>query len=203
MIDRLQEVCGRIVPRETCDALLAYAALLVEESHNQNLIAASTINDIWDRHLLDSAQLVRLGKAGTWVDIGSGAGLPGIVIAILTGEPVMLVEPRRLRTEFLAVAKDRLGLDNVTIVQGKAAAVNAKFANITARAVAPATTLLSMTSHLSHSKTVWVLPKGRTAQKELDDVRAAWQGVFRLEPSLTDDAASILLATQVRPRGRR
>lgn len=203
MIDRLKQVTGRDVPRETFERIEAYAALLVEESSKQNLIAASTVDQLWERHLLDSAQLIRLGTHGSWADIGSGAGLPGIVIAILIGAPVTLVEPRRLRAEFLGFVKSRLALDTITIVHGKASAVRAKFDNITARAVAPASDLFAMTHHLSHSKTVWVLPKGRSAQKELDDVRAAWQGAYRLEPSLTDEAASILLATGVRPRGMR
>ncbi len=203
MIDRLKVVCGRDVPRETFDRIEAYAALLVEASSRQNIIAASTVDQLWERHLLDSAQLIRHVNRGRWSDIGSGAGLPGIVIAILTGEPVTLIEPRRLRAEFLATVKSRLALDNVQIAHGKASAVTTKFDYITARAVAPASALLAMTDHLSHPKTVWVLPKGRTAQKELDDVRDAWQGVFRLEPSLTDEAASILLATGVRRRGVR
>jgi 16S rRNA (guanine527-N7)-methyltransferase len=203
MIERLNQVSGRDVPRETFGKLEAFAALLAEESGKHNLIAASTIGQLWERHLLDSAQLLRLGRAGSWVDIGSGAGLPGIVIAIVIGGPITLVEPRRLRAEFLATVKIRLSLDNVTIVQAKSTALSAKFDNITARAVAPATELLAMTHHLSHSKTVWVLLKGRSAQKELDDVRAAWQGAFRLEPSLTDEAASILLATGVKPRETR
>lgn len=203
MIERLKQVSGRGVSRETYGKLEAFAALLGEESSKQNLIAASTIGHLWERHLIDSAQLLRLGRAGSWVDIGSGAGLPGIVIAILTSDPVALVEPRRLRAEFLSTVKTRLALDSVTVIHGKANVVRAKFDNITARAVGPAIELLTMTNHLSHSKTVWVLPKGRSAQKELDDVRAAWQGAFRLEPSLTDEAASILLATGVKPRETR
>ena len=203
MISRLEEVCGRSVPRETFEKLEAYGALLIEESSNQNLIAASTIDHLWDRHLLDSAQLLRLARPGDWIDIGSGAGLPGVVIAILTGEPVTLVEPRRLRTEFLHTVRTRLAIDTITIVRGKASAATAKFDNIIARAVAPANDLLALALHLSHSKTVWLLPKGRTAQKELDDLRAAWQGTYCLKPSLTDEAASILLATGVKPRGTR
>lgn len=203
MIERLKQIIGRDVPRETFAKIEAYAALLIEESRKQNLISASTVDQLWERHLLDSAQLIRLGINGSWSDIGSGAGLPGIVIAILTGAPVTLVEPRRLRAEFLGVVKSRLALDHVIVVQGKASAVSGKFDNITARAVGSASALLAMTHHLSHSKTVWVLPKGRSAQKELDDVRGAWQGMFRLEPSLTDEDASILLATEVRRRGMR
>lgn len=200
MRSRIGDVTGRDVPRETVDRLALYVELLVDETTRQNLIANSTLDDLWRRHILDSAQLLRFTPKGLWVDIGSGAGLPGLVIAIISGDLVTLVEPRRLRFEFLCLVKERLGLSNVTAIKGKANSITEKFDRITARAVAPATELLAMTHHLSRPGTIWFLPKGRTAQKELDEVRATWQGSFRLEPSLTDPEASILLASDVRRR---
>ena len=99
MIDRLSAVVGRDVSRETFEKIGAYAALLRDESGRQNLVSASTLEHLWERHLLDSAQLVRFEPhaGASWVDIGSGAGLPGIVIACLVEGPVTLIEPRRLR----------------------------------------------------------------------------------------------------------
>jgi 16S rRNA (guanine527-N7)-methyltransferase len=204
VIDRVEEASGRSVSRETFGRLEAYVALLLEASTTQSLIAKSTVDEVWDRHIVDCAQLLRFAEPSrSWLDIGAGAGLPGIVIAILDPGPATLLEPRRLRVEFLASVIDRLGLTNVTLVQGKTTALTAKYRHITARAVAPASDLLTMSRHLSHPETVWVLPKGRSAQKELDEVRGAWQGSIRLEPSLTDPDASILLASGIRPRGRR
>ncbi|MEO7787175.1 MAG: 16S rRNA (guanine(527)-N(7))-methyltransferase RsmG [Sphingomicrobium sp.] len=204
MIDRLSEIVGATVPRETFEKLTAYVALLTESAQTQNLVSPTTLATIWERHIIDSAQLLRIGGVdGSWVDIGSGAGLPGLVLAIASPDPVTLVEPRRLRAEFLQSVIDRLALPNASVVQGKASVVSAKFDKVTARAVAPTSDLFGLCHHLSHRDTVWVLPKGRTAQKELDEARATWQGEFRLEPSRTDAQASILVATGVRRRRAR
>ena len=103
MIERLSAVAGRNVSRETFERLEAYASLLKAESARQNLVSAATLDHLWERHILDSAQLVRFEphSGASWVDIGSGAGLPGIVVACLIEGPVTLIEPRRLRADFL------------------------------------------------------------------------------------------------------
>ena len=112
MIEQLAQVAQRPVSRETFEKLEAYISLLREESERQNLVSAATLDHIWDRHILDSAQLLRFepGSGASWVDIGSGAGLPGIVIACLTDGPVTLVEPRRLRADFLHKVTESLQL---------------------------------------------------------------------------------------------
>jgi 16S rRNA (guanine527-N7)-methyltransferase len=192
------------VSRETRDKLERYVELLIDENGRQNLVAKSTEPHIWARHIEDSLQLIDFApNARKWVDIGSGAGLPGMVIAITTGRPVTLVEPRALRVQFLNHVQSVLGLTNVSIVQGKARAASGAFDAITARAVASAPDLLAMTLHLSHPGTRWVLSKGRSVQKELEAVESTWQGSFRVEPSRTDPEAGILIAQQVRPRGGR
>lgn len=187
------------VSRETSDRLRHFAAMLVEENQRQNLVAKSTLHDLWRRHIDDAAQLTAYDAPGaTWLDIGSGAGLPGIVIAILTGNPIILVEPRRLRAEFLQRCVDQLGLV-ATVVQSKVEAIRHPPVDIiTARAVASIDRLFGMASHLSHNGTRWVLPKGRTANSELDEATKTWQGEFRLEPSRTDPDAQILIASRVR-----
>ncbi|HVJ00897.1 MAG TPA: RsmG family class I SAM-dependent methyltransferase, partial [Sphingomonas sp.] len=99
------------VSRETLIA--RYAELLHAESLRQNLIAASTFDTIWTRHLADSAQLVPLAEGagrGAWVDVGSGAGLPGIVVGAIVERPVVLVEPRAKRADFLRHVAAELGL---------------------------------------------------------------------------------------------
>ena len=199
MIDTIRAALGSDVPRETFDRLEQFAALLLAENQRQNLISRATEIDLWSRHFADAAQLIPFAKPGeTWVDIGSGAGLPGLVIAILTGGAMTLVEPRRLRAEFLAATVDKLGLKQVTVLHSKAEAVGGKYDVITARAVASVARLLEITAHLSHGGTHWVLPKGRSVQSELDEARKSWQGVFRLEPSRTDPEAQIVIATKVR-----
>jgi len=202
----LTEVSGRPVSRETFEVLERFAALVRDESRRQNLVSASTLDQLWDRHVLDSAQLVRFEPAEgcSWLDIGSGAGFPGLVIAALVTGPVVLVEPRRLRAEFLERAIGELGLDGrVSVVAAKAEKVTGRFAVITARAVAPLDRLLRISTHLSTRNSVWVLPKGQSAQSELVEVKRSWHCDAKTVPSLTDPESRILLLRNVKPRGGR
>ena len=199
MTQSLAEVARRPVSRETLEKLDAYSALLKEESERQNLVSASTLDQLWERHILDSAQLLRFEPhpQSSWVDIGSGAGLPGIVIACLVDGPVTLIEPRRLRAEFLHKVCESLRL-NAEVIGGKAEGIEGKYDVITARAVASLTQLLKISAHLSTRKTVWALPKGRSAERELVEARRTWQGAFHVEQSVTDADSKIVVATEVR-----
>lgn len=202
MID-LATAVGRDVPRETVGKLERYAALIREENERQNLVSRSTLETLWDRHIVDSAQLVRYGDAaGSWLDIGSGAGLPGLVIACLVSGPVTLVEPRRLRAEFLQRAAAELDLV-VAVHLSKAEALQGQFDSITARAVASADKLLRLAAHLAHSGTIWILPKGKSAQSELAEARRNWQCEARVEPSITDPESAILLLSKVKAKKQR
>jgi 16S rRNA (guanine527-N7)-methyltransferase len=203
VIERLAQVAGRPVSRETFDRLRLYAERLKAENKRQNLVSRSTLDHLWDRHILDSAQLVRFEPApgASWVDIGSGAGLPGIAIACLVEGPVTLIEPRKLRAQFLEAAVAELGL-NATVECAKAEKVDGRFDVITGRAVAPLEKFLRLSHHLSTKKTVWALPKGRGAQSELAEAQRTWQGMFHVEQSVTDPDSSILVATGVRAKTR-
>ena len=178
--------------------------LLTDEAIRQNLVAASTLPQLWTRHVLDSAQLIPLAAAPSdpWLDIGTGAGFPGLVIAILTGAPVTCVEPRARRVEWLTRAACELALDTVT-VEGTALAsvATSPFATITARAVAPLPKLLAMSERFAMPATRWLLPKGASAHDEVDAGSREWQGVFHVEPSLTDAAAGIVVAHGLRRKG--
>lgn len=201
MIDRLAAVSGRDVSRETFEKLELYAAMLTEENERQNLISPSTVAQLWERHILDSAQLTRLeARTGaSWIDIGSGAGLPGVVIACLVEGPVTLVEPRRLRADFLHRVAESLAL-RAEVVDAKVERVAGTFDTITARAVASLSALLEISHHLSTGKSRWILPKGRNAKSELAEARRAWQGVFHVEQSLTDADSQIIVARDVKAR---
>lgn len=189
------------VPRETWKKLDAYTTLLKEGMEAQNLIARSTSPTIWARHIVDSAQLLPLSREagnGAWVDLGSGAGLPGIVIAILSDRRMHLVESRRLRIDFLQSVIDALDLRHVT-VQGIRVerATLPPAAVISARAYAPLPRLFDTSMHLADAKTVWLLPKGQNAQKELEAARVAWQGDFAVQRSVTDPDSAIIVARSV------
>lgn len=188
------------VPRETFDRIAAFVDRLRSSSTEQNLIAASTLDFVWERHILDSAQLVRFEPrpGASWVDVGSGAGLPGIVIACLVEGPVTLVEPRRLRAQFLTETVEALGFEQRVTVEGvKAERVRGRFDVITARGVAALNRLLSIAHHLSRPETVWVLPKGKNTQSELAQARGNWHCVDRVEKSSTDRDSEILVLTRV------
>jgi 16S rRNA (guanine527-N7)-methyltransferase len=206
VLECLPDILRADVPRETFERLEQYVDLLLAENERQNLIARSTIDEVWQRHILDSAQIVAFAPRSdsSWLDIGSGAGLPGLVIAILTDGPVTLVEPRRLRADFLRQATETLGLsERVTVHAAKVERIIGAFDVITCRAVASFEALLRISRHLSTDKTRWLFPKGKSAQSELDEARRTWQGEFRLEPSRTDPEAAIIIAEHVERRGRR
>lgn len=199
MIAELARVAGRDVSRETMEKLEAYQTLLRAESQRQNLIASSTLGHLWARHILDSAQLVRFEPhpGASWVDIGSGAGLPGIVIACIVDGPVTLIEPRRLRADFLHRVCDALRL-RASVITGKAERATGSHDVITARAVASLSHVFEISAHLSTGNTIWALPKGRSARAELAEARLSWQGVFHVKQSLTDIDSFIVVGTGVR-----
>jgi 16S rRNA (guanine527-N7)-methyltransferase len=200
VIDQIAAAAKRNVSRETFTRIEKYVELLRREAVRQNLISASTVETVWDRHILDSAQLVQFEqKAGSaWVDIGSGAGLPGLVVACLVDGPVALVEPRRLRAEFLQKAIVSLNLSSrVSVQQVNAQRAQGKYDVISARAVASLSKLFEISQHLSTGNTVWALPKGRGALGELAEAQQAWQGVFHVERSVTDSESYIVVGTGV------
>ncbi|SCW62398.1 16S rRNA (guanine527-N7)-methyltransferase [Sphingobium faniae] len=195
------------VSRETWLKLERFVAILLAEMDQQNLIAESTRPHIWARHIVDSAQLLTFTDAavdGPWVDLGSGAGLPGVVVALLTDRPLLMIESRRKRIEFLQAVAEELGLGHVRVFGGRVEAVSPHpAAIISARAYAPLPRLLESAIHLADEKTLWVLPKGRNAQNELETARPAWQGVFHVEQSVTDAESAIIVARSVKPVRRK
>ena len=192
------------ISREAERKLFQFEGALIEENERQNLISASTIPSIWSRHIVDSAQLLGLHSANTsapWLDLGTGAGFPGMVIAILSDQPIILVESRRKRFEFLDRQVEALGLKNVRIHGGRLETLETQPAGvISARAFAPLPRLFPLAHRFSRKDTVWLLPKGRSVLEELESVRSSWQGVFHVKPSQTDVEAAIIVATGVSPR---
>lgn len=195
------------VPRETRERLDIFVAAMLEESKRHNLIARSTVEDAEERHIVDSFQLLRFvpAKPGHWIDIGTGAGFPGMVIAIAAPDwTVTMVEPRSLRADFLRrVASDLALGDRVTVAASKIEHVQASADVISARAVARLDALFGMAAHLATPATRWLLPKGRQAAAEVAEARRGWTGDIRLEPSATSPEAAIVVADHIRRKERR
>lgn len=175
-----------------------FAELLLAENARQNLIARPTEAILWQRHIADSAQLLEHVSRETtdpWLDLGSGPGLPGLVIATMRPEmPVILVESRRKRSEWLVETAQALGLTNVT-VEGKRLELVDTFqaGTISARAFAPLPRILDLSARFSTIDTLWLLPKGRSAKQELDDLPKRLRQKFHVEQSRTDAEAGIIV----------
>ena len=180
------------------EKLHAFGSLVIEENGRQNLISPGTISEIWSRHLADSAQLLPLAPADrmTWLDIGTGAGFPGLVLAALA--PTVrftLVEPRKRRVEFLSRAAKALELGNVMIEMKKVERVMPHpYDVISARAVASARQLIELTSAHRCASTRYILPRGRSGEEELQDLSTSARGLFHVEQSITDPSSRIIIA---------
>lgn len=187
------------------DRLEMLVALLREENQRQNLVSAASLDEVWLRHIVDSAQLLlHVPDASNfrWLDLGTGAGFPGLVIAALRPDcDVRMVESRTRRVEWLDRARVAMGLNRATVIGQRLELVESyKATVISARAFAPLDKLLNLSARFSTSDTTWVLPKGRSATQELDDLRN-WRHVFHVEQSITDPQAGIVVGTLAGGKG--
>jgi 16S rRNA (guanine527-N7)-methyltransferase len=183
--------------------LETFAALVLDENQRQNLIARATEPHLWQRHIADSAQLIEnvsretLGPnaGGPWLDLGSGPGFPGLVIAALNPNmPVVLVESRARRAEFLMRAAAALDLKKCRIEGQRLERVTPFAARaISARAFAPLNKLLDLSAPFSTRATAYVLPKGRSAAQELESLKPSIRTMFHVKHSLTDPEAGIIV----------
>lgn len=193
------------VSRETMGQLGYLVDAVIAENKQQNLISAASESAIWHRHIVDSAQLLAMCPSelsdAPWIDLGTGAGFPGLVIAILSERPIILVESRRKRFEFLERMADGLKLSHVTVHGGSLDALESTAASvISARAFAPLPKLLEGAIRFSRKKTLWLLPKGRSAREELASIKTTWHGDFSIKQSITDDESAIIVASGVHKR---
>ncbi len=184
------------------DRFTRLADLLVAANQQQNLVAPASLALMWSRHLADSAQLAFLDESnGLWLDIGSGGGLPGLVLALLLDRPFLLCEPRRLRAIFLSEAIDALDLTaRVTVAQSKVELLVTPATTISARAVASITALFTAARACATPDTTWILPRGKSGRNELETVQRAVRGEFHVKQSLTDPEAVIVVARRVSAR---
>lgn len=189
------------------DRIEQLITLLVEENARQNLVAAASVPLVWTRHIADSAQLLNYVPRETsspWLDLGTGAGFPGLVIAALRPDSeVVMVESRGRRIEWLERACGAMGLDNAEVVGSRLEIVPTRpFRVISARAFAPLPRLLDLSARFSTSDTLYLLPKGRSAQQELSEL-TGWNHVFHVEQSLTDADAGVIVGRLQGRNGRK
>lgn len=192
---------------EVLDRLEDLAVLLTAENDVQNLVSDASLAELWVRHYADSAQLLNFVPRETcrsWLDLGTGAGFPGLVIAVLRPEcQVHMVESRGRRIEWLQRAADSLRLSNARVCGTKVEALETrKFDAISARAFAPLPKLLDLSARFSTDKTVWLLPKGRSARQELKELQG-WNHLFHVEQSITDTEAGVIVGTLNGRKGRK
>ena len=174
------------------------AALLAEENRRQNLVSAASMPAIWQRHIADSAQLLdhHVPRETTvWLDLGTGAGFPGLVVAAMRPDWSMtLVESRKRRVEWLGTAVSDLDLSNCRVI-GQRLEDCASFPAdaISARAFAPLAKLIGLAQRFSTSDTDWLLPKGRSAAQEVAELPQSLRRMFHVEQSATDADSGIVV----------
>jgi len=191
------------VSRETLAKLEAYLALLATWQKAINLVGQSTLADPWRRHVLDCAQLARHLPTGRLrlADLGSGAGLPGLVLAMLGVPEVHLVESDKRKAQFLREAARRLTLDNVRVHAVRIETLTLEVDVVTARALAPLIDLLSLATPLLAPGGRLLLLKGRTTEAELAAAAESWAIRVAVEPSVADPLGRVLVLDEVHARG--
>ena len=193
------------VSRETEAQFARYAELITKWNPAINLVAPGTLPDLRNRHIGDSAQLFALAKprAGSWLDLGSGGGLPGIVIAILGRNlplQVTLVESDRRKSAFLTTVRRELQLDNLAVKSKRIEQLaRGQFDYVSARALAPLSELLSMIApQLASDGEAWLL-KGRTWKQEVEAAQARWSFDIETYQSITDPESVVMKLRKIEP----
>ncbi len=171
-------------------------AMLADWNERMNLVSAGSLAEFWPRHAFDSAQLLRIAPAArVWADIGAGAGFPGLVLAILlkgeAGAQVHLVESVAKKCRFLETVVDALVLP-AQVHNDRAENLSLKADVVTARAVAPLGRLLAFAKPYLAKGAIGLFQKGRGAEAEIAEARAAWRFTCNVIPSLSDPEGRIL-----------
>ena len=206
--DRARALALTPVSRETATRLDQFAALLLRWQETTNLIAPSTVPNLWTRHIADSLQLIDLApEAKVWVDLGSGAGFPGLVIACAlygkAGRIVHLVESNTKKAAFLRAAVTATGAPALVHAQRMEKFVDSfvgKADIVTARAVSPLRLLLGECAPLLRKGALGLFPKGQDVEAELTEASKCWNITADLVLSRTDPKGRIVVIRALEPR---
>lgn len=201
--DRDKAVAAMGVSRETLSRLDALAAALGRWQRIKNLVAPATVEQVWSRHILDSWQLLKHAPTqGPWLDLGSGGGFPGLVVAIgrtETGDgQTILVESNGRKCAFLRQMIHDLGL-NAEVIEDRIEAALSGWSRpvrtVSARALAPLDTLLGWTHTLLRNGAVGIFPKGQDVERELAVASTSWRFDAKVHPSISDRSGRVLVVT--------
>lgn len=198
------------VSHETFEKLELYHHSLVEWQSRMNLVSNSSLEDAWERHFADSAQLYKFipDEAKTLVDIGSGAGFPAMVLAVMAENrtpslKITMVESIAKKTLYLKHVKEITAVD-VNILNRRIENLREKtFDVITARAVIALKDLLVYAHPLFRKNTLCIFPKGKNFQAEIDEAKKAWFFTYEAIPSQTSTESVILLIRNLVKKGRK
>lgn len=193
------------VSRETERLFNSYADLIRKWNPAINLVASATILDLESRHIEDSSQVFKLCRPekGAWLDLGSGGGLPGVVVAILAkNDPltITLVESDKRKAAFLSTVKRELGLKNLSVKSTRIEVLNAgNYRFVSARALAALDKLMpTLNRQLAQDGEAWLM-KGRSWKAEVEAARRSWSFDLDSFPSVTDPEAAILKLRNIKP----
>ncbi|MBU2992310.1 16S rRNA (guanine(527)-N(7))-methyltransferase RsmG [Octadecabacter sp. 1_MG-2023] len=204
MIQSSKRVAGLDVSRETMEKLQSFAHLLERWTKSINLIAPNTVSEIWTRHIVDSAQIYQFAPANwsNWTDLGSGGGLPGVIVAILDRDdrPVTLIESDQRKCLFLNTVRRELSL-NLNVLNERIENVqNAQASILSSRALASLPDLLSFADRLLDANGVALFSKGARYEEELDQAKKDWHFDVSAHQSQTNSDARILEISRIRSR---
>ena len=181
-------------PKNVFKRLMEYKKILLNENHKMNLIGKSTIDDFDQRHIIDCIQIFKHmpDKKKQVMDIGTGAGLPGVLLSILGYQNLHLVEKSPKKSAFLEICKAHLGLNYKIHTKPIAEISGVNIDYITARAFAPIEKIITATKEIIHKKTIYVLLKGKSYLSELNLInpqKYSWQNYS----SITSEESKIIV----------
>ena len=196
-IEEGRAFCAHRCDTEAMERFAKFLTMLESENERQNLVSTASLSDAWTRHIADSLQLLDHVPRETspWLDMGTGAGFPGLVLALARPDlEVVLVESRKRRVDWLESVCRQFGLSRCRVVGARLETIDSFHAGvISARAFAPLEKLLRLSARFSTPDTTWLLPKGRSAAQELQEQSQAIQAMFHVEQSATDPEAAIII----------
>jgi 16S rRNA (guanine527-N7)-methyltransferase len=188
------------VSRETLERLTEFKNLLIKWNQKINLIGKESINEVWLRHIIDSAQLLKfISKENIICDLGSGAGFPGIVLSLCGVGNISLVESDRRKSIFLTEAA-KLTNNTLNIINERVEKLNGIKANvITARGFAALAEIFSLCENIlrENSRLKLVLLKGKTIKDEIDKALKGWSFDYKLYPSISNQDGSVIVISNV------